>query len=320
MDSVLIIGAGAAGSVVAQKCAMNRDVFKKIHLASRRLESCKKVAARCKGKIGVHQVDADNVKETVALIEKVKPDLIINMALPYQDLAIMDACLKTGVHYMDTANYEPRDEAKFTYKWQWPYHDKFAKKGIMAILGCGFDPGQSNIYCAYAQEFLFDEINQIDIVDCNDGSHGKAFATNFNPEINLREVTQRGKYWKKGKWIEIDPLTISCMVDYPGGRPAQELPDLSRGGGEPRREHQGARADPLLDDVLGQLHQASRGAAERRHDPHRPGHVQGQPRDPDGVPEGAAAAAVVAGRELYGQARRSAASSPARRAARRSGR
>ena len=215
MDTVLIIGAGAAGSVVAQKCAMNRDVFKKIHLASRRLESCKKVAARCEGKIGVHQVDADNVKETVALIEKVKPDLIINMALPYQDLAIMDACLKTGVHYMDTANYEPRDEAKFTYKWQWPYHEKFAKKGIMGILGCGFDPGQSNIYCAYAQEFLFDEINQIDIVDCNDGSHGKAFATNFNPEINLREVTQRGKYWKNGEWIDIDPLSIACMVDYP---------------------------------------------------------------------------------------------------------
>ena len=219
MDSVLIIGAGAAGSVVAQKCAMNRDVFKKIHLASRRLESCKKVAAQCEGKVGISQVDADNVKETVALIEKVKPDLIINMALPYQDLAIMDACLKTGVHYMDTANYEPRDEAKFTYKYQWPYHEKFAKKGIMAILGCGFDPGQSNIYCAYAQEFLFDEINQIDIVDCNDGSHGKAFATNFNPEINLREVTQRGKYWKAGAkdggWIDIDPLSIACMIDYP---------------------------------------------------------------------------------------------------------
>ena len=215
MDTVLIIGAGAAGSVTAQKCAMNRDVFKTIHLASRRIESCEKVAKRCKGKVETHQVDADNVAETVKLIKKTKPDLVINMALPYQDLPIMDACLETGVHYMDTANYEPRDVAKFEYSWQWKYQTKYKAKGIMAILGCGFDPGQSNIYCAYAQEFLFDEIETIDIVDCNDGSHGKAFATNFNPEINLREVTQCGKYWKDGKWIEIDPLSISCMVDYP---------------------------------------------------------------------------------------------------------
>ena len=215
MDNVLIIGAGAAGSVVAQKCAMNRDVFKTIHLASRRLESCQKIAKQCKTPIEVHQVDADVVAEVVALLKKTKPDLVINMALPYQDLPIMDACLEVGVHYMDTANYEPRDEAKFTYKWQWPYHDKYKAKGIMAILGCGFDPGQSNIYCAYAQEKLFDSIDEIDIVDCNDGSHGKAFATNFNPEINLREVTQRGKYWKNGQWIEIDPLTISAMIDYP---------------------------------------------------------------------------------------------------------
>ena len=215
MDNVLIIGAGAAGSVVAQKCAMNRDVFKTIHLASRRLESCQKIAKQCKTPIEVHQVDADVVAQVVALLKKTKPDLVINMALPYQDLPIMDACLEVGVHYMDTANYEPRDEAKFTYKYQWPYHDKYKAKGIMAILGCGFDPGQSNIYCAYAQEQLFDTIEEIDIVDCNDGSHGKAFATNFNPEINLREVTQRGKYWKNGEWIEIDPLTISAMIDYP---------------------------------------------------------------------------------------------------------
>ncbi|HYD15745.1 MAG TPA: saccharopine dehydrogenase family protein [Hyphomicrobium sp.] len=215
MDSVLIIGAGAAGSVTAQKCAMNRDVFKNVHLASRRLESCEKVAKLCVTPIEISQVDADNVDEVVALIEKVKPDLLINMALPYQDLPIMDACLKTGVHYMDTANYEPRDVAKFEYSWQWAYQDKYAGKGIMAVLGCGFDPGVSNIFCAYAQEHLFDTIDTIDIIDCNDGSHGKSFATNFNPEINLREVTQRGKYWKDGKWIEIDPLTISCMIDYP---------------------------------------------------------------------------------------------------------
>ncbi|KAB2914418.1 MAG: saccharopine dehydrogenase family protein [Hyphomicrobiaceae bacterium] len=215
MDKVLIIGAGAAGSVVAKKCAMNRDVFKHIHLASRRLESCKKVQAEAKSPIDISQVDADNVQEVVALIGKVKPDLVINMALPYQDLPIMDACLETGVHYLDTANYEPRDEAKFSYKWQWPYHDKYAKKGIIGVLGCGFDPGVSNIYCAYAQEKLFDGIDTVDIVDCNDGSHGKAFATNFNPEINLREVTQRGKYWKEGRWIEIDPLSIAAMIDYP---------------------------------------------------------------------------------------------------------
>jgi len=215
LDSVLIIGAGAAGSVTAQKCAMNRDVFKKIHLASRRLVSCEKVAKQCRTPIEISQVDADNVDEVVALIKKVKPDLLINMALPYQDLSIMDACLKTGVHYMDTANYEPRDVAKFEYSWQWKYQDAYKKKGIMAILGCGFDPGQSNIYCAYAQEFLFDSIETIDIIDCNDGSHGKAFATNFNPEINLREVTQRGKYWKAGQWIDIDPLSIATMIDYP---------------------------------------------------------------------------------------------------------
>jgi saccharopine dehydrogenase (NAD+, L-lysine forming) len=215
LDTLLIIGAGAAGSVTAKKAAMNRGVFKTIHLASRRLSSCEAVAAACQSKIDVHQVDADHTDQVIALINKTKPDLLINMALPYQDLTIMDACLATGVPYMDTANYEPRDEAKFSYKWQWPYDPKFKDKGILAILGCGFDPGVSNIFCAYAQEHLFDEIHTIDIVDCNDGNHGKSFATNFNPEINLREVTQRGKYWKNGQWIEIDALSISCMVDYP---------------------------------------------------------------------------------------------------------
>lgn len=215
LDNVLIIGAGAAGSVVAKKCAMNRDVFKKIHLASRRLESCKKVQKETVSKIDISQVDADDVEATVKLIEKVKPDLVINMALPYQDLPIMDACLKAGVHYMDTANYEPRDEAKFTYKWQWPYNKPYKQAGLMAVLGCGFDPGVTNVFCAYAQENLYDEIHTIDIIDCNAGDHGKAFATNFNPEINLREVTQRGKYWKDGKWIDIDPLSIATMIDYP---------------------------------------------------------------------------------------------------------
>jgi saccharopine dehydrogenase (NAD+, L-lysine-forming) len=215
MDNVLIIGAGAAGSVVARKCDMNRDVFKKIHLASRTLSKCEKVKKECKGEISISQIDADDIKATINLIEQVKPDLVINMALPYQDLPIMDACLATKTHYLDTANYEPKDVAKFEYSWQWAYQERFKQAGIMAVLGCGFDPGMTNIYCAYAQEELFDEIHMIDIIDCNDGNHGKAFATNFNLEINLREVTQRGKYWKDGKWIEIDPLSISQMIDYP---------------------------------------------------------------------------------------------------------
>lgn len=216
MDRVLIIGAGAAGSVVAQKCAMDRGTFKHITLGSRRLESCENVAKMCKTPIEIAQVDADNVAEVVALIQKVKPDLLINMALPYQDLPIMDACLETGTHYMDTANYEPREIAKFEYSWQWAYHDRFVDKGITAILGCGFDPGVTNIMCAYAQqEGLFDEIEYIDIVDCNAGDHGKTFATNFNPEINLREVTQDGKYWKNGEWITVPALSIKTMIDYP---------------------------------------------------------------------------------------------------------
>ncbi|HPR52900.1 MAG TPA: saccharopine dehydrogenase family protein [Deltaproteobacteria bacterium] len=215
MDNILIIGAGAAGSVVAKKCAMNREVFKKIHLASRTLDKCLKVQKECASAITVSQVDADDTAQVISLIEEHNPDVVVNMALPYQDLPIMDACLATGVHYLDTANYEPKDEAKFSYTWQWAYQDRFKEKGIMAVLGCGFDPGVISIYCAYAQNNLFDEIETIDIFDCNDGSHGKAFATNFNPEINIREVTQRGKYWKDGTWIEIDPLSISCMIDYP---------------------------------------------------------------------------------------------------------
>ena len=217
--NVLIIGAGAAGNVVAKKCAMNRDIFKSIHLASRTLSKCEKIKKECKEIFGqeieISKLDADNVAETVALINKIKPDLVINMALPYQDLAIMDACLETKTNYMDTANYEPIDEAKFEYHWQWAYQDKFKAAGIVAILGCGFDPGQTNIYCAYAQKNLFDEIHEIDIIDCNAGNHGQAFATNFNPEINLREVTQRGKYWENGKWIETEPLEFRKMIDYP---------------------------------------------------------------------------------------------------------
>ncbi len=217
--NILIIGAGGAGSVVAKKCAMNKDIFTKIHLASRTVSKCEAIQKDIKKRFGVDitisALDADNVADTVALINKLKPDLVINMALPYQDLAIMDACLETNTNYMDTANYEPIDVAKFEYHWQWAYQDRFKKAGITAILGCGFDPGQTNIYCAYAQKNLFDEIHYIDIIDCNAGDHGQAFATNFNPEINLREVTQKGKYWENGKWIETEPLEFRKMIDYP---------------------------------------------------------------------------------------------------------
>ncbi|NLB92618.1 MAG: saccharopine dehydrogenase family protein, partial [Bacteroidales bacterium] len=143
------------------------------------------------------------------------PELVINVALPYQDLSIMDACLETGVHYLDTANYEPKDEAKFEYSWQWAYHDRFKEKGIMAVLGCGFDPGVTSIYTAYAAKHHFDELHYLDIVDCNAGDHGKAFATNFNPEINIREVTQKGKYWEDGKWVETEPHQIKKVLNYP---------------------------------------------------------------------------------------------------------
>ncbi len=216
---VLIIGAGAAGSVVAQKCAMNNDIFTHIHLASRTVSKCKAVQKICREKhgveIGISALDADIVPDTVSLIRDVEPDLVINMALPYQDLVIMDACLEAKVNYMDTANYEPIDEAKFEYHWQWAYQERFKEAGITAVLGCGFDPGQTNIYCAYAQKNLFDEIHYIDIVDCNAGDHGKAFATNFNPEINLREVTQRGKYWENGEWVETEPLEYRKTINYP---------------------------------------------------------------------------------------------------------
>lgn len=215
MGTVLIIGAGAAGGVAAKKAAMNREVFTRVHLASRTLGKCEKIQRECATPITVSQVDADDTAQVVALIDQVKPDIVVNLALPYQDLSIMDACLAAGVHYLDTANYEPRDEAKFSYTWQWPYHEPFRARGIMGVLGCGFDPGVISVYCAHAQATLFDEIHYIDIIDCNAGDHGKAFATNFNPEINIREVTQRGRYWKDGEWIEVEPLSVARTIDFP---------------------------------------------------------------------------------------------------------
>ena len=219
MHRVLIIGAGGVGGVVAHKCAANADVFGDILLASRTKARCDGIAKsvqELRGRtIDTARVDADNVPETVALIRDFKPDILINVALPYQDLTLMDACLQTGVDYLDTANYEPRDEAKFEYKWQWAYRERFEQAGIMALLGSGFDPGVTNVFCAYARDHLFDEIETIDILDCNGGDHGHPFATNFNPEINIREITQNGRYWEKGKWVEIEPMSQSRVFDFP---------------------------------------------------------------------------------------------------------
>ncbi len=217
MGKVLIIGAGGVGRVVAFKCAQHPDVFEDILLASRTKSKCDQIAAAIGGnRVKTAKVDADNVPELVALIKDYQPDLVLHVALPYQDLTIMDACLETGVNYMDTANYEPKDVAKFEYKWQWAYHDRFKEAGIMALLGCGFDPGVTSIFTKHAAKHHFDEMHMLDIVDCNAGDHGKAFATNFNPEINIREVTQKGKYWKNGQWVETEPHEIGKMLTYPG--------------------------------------------------------------------------------------------------------
>jgi len=216
---VLIIGAGGVGNVVAHKCAQAHEHFSEILLASRNENKCKAIAADVKAATGrairTAAVDADDVKATVALIQSFKPDLVINVALPYQDLPLMDACLHAGVHYLDTANYEPPNHAKFEYSWQWAYRERFAKAGLTALLGSGFDPGVTNVFCAYAQKHLFDTIETIDIMDANAGDHGYPFATNFNPEINIREITQRGRYWEKGEWKETDPLSIKQVYDYP---------------------------------------------------------------------------------------------------------
>jgi len=216
MGKVLIIGAGGVGTVVAHKMASLPDIFTDIMLASRTKSKCDAIAERIgQNRIKTEQIDADNVPQLVKLIKDFKPEIVVNVALPYQDLNIMDACLETKVAYLDTANYEPLDEAKFEYKWQWAYHDRYKNAGITAILGCGFDPGVTSIFTAYAAKHYFDEIHYLDIVDCNAGDHGKPFATNFNPEINIREVTQKGKYWENGKWILTNPHEIHKPLTYP---------------------------------------------------------------------------------------------------------
>ena len=216
MGKVLIIGCGGVGTVVAHKCAQNPDVFEQIVIASRTKSKCDAVAKAIGApNITTDAVDADSVPQLVELFKKHRPDIVINVALPYQDLTIMDACLECGVNYLDTANYEPRDEAHFEYSWQWAYRERFEKAGLTAILGCGFDPGVTSVYTAYAAKHHFKEIQYLDIVDCNAGNHHKAFATNFNPEINIREITQKGLYWENGKWVETEPLEIHQPLTYP---------------------------------------------------------------------------------------------------------
>lgn len=210
----LIIGAGGVGRVVTHKCGQVADVFEEICLASRTKSKCDEIAGELDRAIQTEQVDADNVPETVELLRRVQPDVLINVALPYQDLTLMEACLEAGVDYLDTANYEPRDEARFSYEYQWPYHERFKEKGLMALLGSGFDPGVTNVYCAYAQKHLFDEIHTVDIIDANAGDHGLPFATNFNPEINIREITANGRYWE-GDWKETGPLEVHQSFDFP---------------------------------------------------------------------------------------------------------
>ncbi|MEK4965968.1 saccharopine dehydrogenase family protein [Weizmannia sp. FSL K6-3076] len=218
MGKALIIGAGGVASVAAHKCVQNSEVFEEICIASRTKSKCDALKAKLDGgktKVTTAQVDANHVDELVALIEKVKPDVVMNLALPYQDLTIMEACLQTKTNYLDTANYEPEDTAKFEYKWQWAYRERFEEAGITALLGSGFDPGVTGVFSAYALKHHFDEINYIDILDCNAGDHGYPFATNFNPEINIREVSANGSYWENGKWVETKPMEIKRVYDFP---------------------------------------------------------------------------------------------------------
>ena len=219
MGKALIIGCGGVASVAIHKCCQNSDVFEEIMIASRTKSKCDALKDKLTGgktKISTAKVDADNVQELIALIESYKPDVVLNLALPYQDLTIMEACLATKVDYVDTANYEPTDTAKFEYKWQWAYHDRFKEAGITALLGSGFDPGVTSVFSAYALKHHFDEIHEIDILDANGGDHGYPFATNFNPEINIREVTAMGSFWENGHWVETEPMEIKREYDFEG--------------------------------------------------------------------------------------------------------
>jgi saccharopine dehydrogenase (NAD+, L-lysine-forming) len=218
MSKVLVIGAGGVGSVAVHKMAMNADIFSHVSLASRTKSKCDAIAASVKERTGVsidtYEIDAEEVPALIRLIEAINPDLVVNLALPYQDLTIMDACLATKTDYLDTANYEPKDEAKFEYHWQWAYQDRFKDAGIMALLGSGFDPGVTSVFTTYLKKHHFDRIDTLDILDCNGGDHGQAFATNFNPEINIREVTAVARHWENGDWVETPPMSVKQQFDF----------------------------------------------------------------------------------------------------------
>lgn len=215
MSCVLIIGAGGVGGVATQKCAQRREIFSRIVLASRTIEKCERIATRTAGAVEIDRVDASDAAQIAALIRKHRPEMVIHVALPYQNLAIMEACLETGVMYLDTACYEPPNEARYSHTWQWAYDEPFRRRGVMAVLGCGFDPGVTNIYIAHALKNHFDEIHAVDILDCNAGRHAYPFATNFNPEINIREVTAPGRYYENGQWVETAPLSMDMIFDFP---------------------------------------------------------------------------------------------------------
>jgi saccharopine dehydrogenase (NAD+, L-lysine-forming) len=247
VSKVLVIGAGGVSSVAVHKMAMNPDIFSDIHLASRTVAKCEAIAASVMERLGVgvttYQVDAEEIAELSALIESIGPELIVNLALPYQDLAIMEACLRTGVDYLDTANYEPREEAKFEYHWQWALHDRFGEKGLMALLGSGFDPGVTSVFAMWLKKHKLRTIRQLDILDCNGGDHGQAFATNFNPEINIREVTAPARHWENGEFVETPAMSRKVEFDFEGVGPknmymmyheeleslARFIPELERG-------------------------------------------------------------------------------------------
>ncbi|MGB7407716.1 MAG: saccharopine dehydrogenase family protein, partial [Pontixanthobacter sp.] len=218
MSTVLVIGAGGVSSVCVHKMAMNPEIFTDIHLASRTISKCDAIAASVKQRTGqsvaTYEIDAEEVPAMVNLIRSVKPSLVVNLALPYQDLPIMDACLEAGVSYLDTANYEPKDEAKFEYHWQWAYHDRFKDAGLMALLGSGFDPGVTSVFTMWLKKHKLKSIRTLDILDCNGGDHGQAFATNFNPEINIREVTAPARHWEDGEFVETPPLSQSVEFDF----------------------------------------------------------------------------------------------------------
>jgi saccharopine dehydrogenase (NAD+, L-lysine-forming) len=239
VSKVLVIGAGGVGSVAVHKMAMNPQIFSQVHLASRTRTKCDAIAESVRRRTGrtvaTHAIDAEDVPALTALIREVEPRLVVNLALPYQDLTIMDACLAAGVDYMDTANYEPRDVARFEYRWQWDYHDRFRQAGLMALLGSGFDPGVTSVFAMWLKKHRLRTIRTLDILDCNGGDHGRAFATNFNPEINIREVTAPARHWAQGRWVETPAMTIRETFDFEGVGPRnmylmyhEELESLAR--------------------------------------------------------------------------------------------